>query len=78
MVGVAKKTLRWKSRSNRAVLGEMSPVVYGGVQINLKPSPRTDLASGETIFWSVRSWKASLDVLKYLEAGVFTMFETAF
>ncbi len=78
VVGVAKKTLRWKSRSNLAVFDERSPVVYGGVQMNLKPSPRTDLASGGMIFWSMRSWKASLDALKYSEAGVFVMFETAF
>jgi len=59
--GVAKKTLRWKSRSRRAVVAEMSPVVCGGVRMNLKPRPRTDLAKGGTILPSVKSWKASLE-----------------
>lgn len=64
--GVAgpKKTLRWKSRSNLVVVCDVSPVVNGGVQMNLKPSPRTDLAKGGTILLTVRSWKARLEALK--------------
>ena len=63
MVGVAKKTLHWKSCSRQAVFMEMSPVVCGGVRMNLKPRPRTDLARGRMILPSVRSWKASLEWL---------------
>ena len=62
-LGAAKKTLCWKSRSNRDVLVVVSLVVYGGVQMNLNPRPRTDLARGRTILFGVRSWKASFDGL---------------
>ena len=35
-------------------------------------------ASGGTVLSSVRSWKASFDLLKYCEAGVLVMFVIAF
>ena len=75
---MAKKTLRWKSRSNREVVAAVSLVVYCGVRMNLKPKPRTDLAIGGTILFGVRSWKASVEGLKNLDAGVAATLATAF
>jgi hypothetical protein len=45
--------------------------------MNFIPSPRTDFASGATIFLCVRSWKASLDLEKYCVDGVVHMLLTA-
>ena len=46
--------------------------------MNLKPKPRTDLAIGGTILFGVRSWKASVEGLKNLAAGVAATLVTAF
>lgn len=46
--------------------------------MNLKPKPRTDLAFGGTILFGVRSWKASVEGLKNLDAGVAATLATAF
>ena len=56
----------------------ISPVVWGGVQINFIPRPRTAFASGGTILPVVRLWKASFDLLKYCEVGLLVMLVMAF
>jgi hypothetical protein len=55
-----KNTRRWKSRSKQLMEGDMSPVVCLGVQMNLAPSPRSDLALGGAVLCGVRSWTARL------------------
>ena len=61
----AKKTLSCMSRSNLLVVVVRFSVLCVGMQMNFIPKPRTDFARGGTIFPWVRSWKASLDLLKY-------------
>ena len=75
---LAKKTFRLTSRSSFRFVVLMSPVVEWGVRINFMPKPRTAFASGGTILPVVRSWKASFDLLKYVDAGVCSMLVTAF
>ena len=61
----ANKTLSCMSRSSLLVVVVRFSIVCDGVQMNFIPKPRTDFARGSTVFLWVRSWKASLDLLKY-------------